>query len=43
MWYGSVRVIEAMEDGCVGEDCSTGGSVLTVFFSIMNGSMALGA
>ena len=35
-------VADAVENGCTGSHCITGGKVSTVFFSIIMGSVALG-
>ncbi len=43
--YGGQLVAHSVEVGCLDAsdpDCSTGGKVLTVFFSVIMGSMALG-
>jgi ATP-binding cassette subfamily B (MDR/TAP) protein 1 len=40
LWFGSRLIIKDLRDGCV-EDCHTGGDVLVVFWSILNGAMGL--
>eukprot|EP00981_Chlorochromonas_danica_P013488 scaffold6397_cov175-Ochromonas_danica.AAC.26 len=41
-WYGGRLVAHDLEHDCSGNDCITGGTVISVFFSIIIGSMALG-
>lgn len=41
-WYGSQVVASAMEANCNGDNCMTGGKVVTVFFAVLMGSMAIG-
>lgn len=39
MWYGASEVARGLRHGCVGDGCTTGGDVLTVFWAILNGAM----
>lgn len=39
MWYGAREVARDLRRGCVGGGCKSGGDVLTVFWSILNGAM----
>jgi len=42
MFYGALKVANDRRDGCSGDGCYNGGRVLTVFFSVIMGAMALG-
>jgi ATP-binding cassette subfamily B (MDR/TAP) protein 1 len=53
LWYGSRQVIEDLQNGCTGSseeenlddrvnNCTTGGAVITVFWSVLIGAMAVG-
>jgi ATP-binding cassette subfamily B (MDR/TAP) protein 1 len=51
LWYGSRQVIEDLQHGCTGSEenlddrvnnCTTGGAVITVFWSVLIGAMAVG-
>eukprot|EP00752_Nemacystus_decipiens_P001377 g1364.t1 len=42
MWYGASEVARGLRHGCLGETCTTGGDVLTVFWAILNGAMSIG-
>jgi ATP-binding cassette subfamily B (MDR/TAP) protein 1 len=49
LWYGSRQVISDLNKGCDGGgidnrvyDCTTGGDVITVFWSVIIGAMAVG-
>lgn len=42
MFYGALKIANDTRDGCIGDSCYDGGRVLTVFFSIIMGAMALG-
>jgi len=41
-WYGSSLVADAMQEHCTGNDCISGGKVVSVFFAVLLGSMAIG-
>lgn len=44
-WYGAVLVARDIEDGCReggDDDCLSGGTILTVFFCVIMGSIAIG-
>ncbi|OQR92805.1 ATP-binding Cassette (ABC) Superfamily [Achlya hypogyna] len=42
MYYGAVKITNDISDGCLGDGCYNGGRVITVFFCIVMGAMALG-
>lgn len=41
-WYGTKLVADSIERGCTGDSCVTGGQIMSTFFSVLLGSMALG-
>ena len=41
-WYGGKLVADDIDAKCVGDACLTGGKILSVFFSVIMGSIALG-
>lgn len=41
-WYGGKLVADSKEHGCSGDGCVSGGTILSVFFCTIMGSMALG-
>ncbi|OQR82293.1 ATP-binding Cassette (ABC) Superfamily [Achlya hypogyna] len=42
MYYGTVKIVHDRDAGCEGHGCYTGGHVLTVFFCVVLGAIALG-
>ena len=40
-WYGTKLVADAKDHGC-SSNCVTGGQIMSTFFSVLLGSMALG-
>jgi ATP-binding cassette subfamily B (MDR/TAP) protein 1 len=41
-YYGGYQVAGVVANGCSGNDCMTGGKVMSVFFCVIMGSMGLG-
>lgn len=41
MWYGATEVARDIRNNCFGDNCKTGGHVLTVFWAILNGAMVM--
>ncbi|EQC30402.1 hypothetical protein SDRG_11977 [Saprolegnia diclina VS20] len=42
MYYGAVKITNDIAGGCVTSECYNGGRVITIFFCIVMGAMALG-
>ncbi|GLD97150.1 hypothetical protein PINS_up005833 [Pythium insidiosum] len=42
MFFGALQVANSIRDKCTGDGCYDGGKVLTVFFSVIMGAMAIG-